>query len=70
MFDDVKSVFASKTVWANILGFLATTPFLAKYLAGIDVSATAEAISALVTAGSFLASTLFRVIATKRIAGA
>lgn len=63
-----KSLLASKTFWANTLGFLSLTPILGSYFADIDVSKSAEALSAIVAAGSFIASTVARVYARYQIA--
>jgi lysozyme family protein len=57
----VKSILASKTVWANILGFASVMPVIGGYLAGENLSQLAEAISAAIAAVSFIASTLFRI---------
>ena len=66
--NDVKSIFASRTVWANIVGLAA----LVLGLIGFDASdlrteAFAEAAAQLVAAASFVASTLFRSLATRHI---
>jgi lysozyme family protein len=57
----VKSPLASKTLWANVLGFLSVMPIIGGYLAGENLSQLAEAISAMIAAGSFIASSVFRV---------
>lgn len=64
----VKTPLASRTVWANLVGLAA----LALPLVGIDASELdterlAEAAATLVAAGSFIASTVFRVVATSRL---
>src|SRR5215213_513348 len=59
----VKSMLASKTIWANILGFLSVMPIIGGYLAGENLSQWAEAISAAVAAVSFIASSFFRITA-------
>ncbi len=66
---DSKSLFASKTLWANLVGLAA----LALGAFGLDTSSVdapriGEAAAQLVAAGSFIASTLFRVTATKKLA--
>ncbi|MGL4241777.1 MAG: hypothetical protein ACRCTI_11750 [Beijerinckiaceae bacterium] len=66
---DVKSFLQSRTVWANIVGLVA----LIAAARGVDFGADdanrlAEACLQIVTAASFVASTLFRVVATRRIA--
>ena len=67
MFDS-KTILASRTIWANLIGLAAL--FLG--LLGFDSSALAtgafeEALVQLVAAGSFIASTVFRILATKQI---
>jgi hypothetical protein len=70
MFDmfDTKTILASRTVWANLIGLAA----LVLGLFGFDGSALAsgafeEAFVQLVAAASFIASTIFRIVATKQI---
>jgi hypothetical protein len=68
---DIQSIFASRTVWANAIGLLA----IALAFFGIDIGADdanrlVEASLQVVTACSILASTVFRIIATRRIARA
>ncbi|WP_112663092.1 hypothetical protein [Microvirga flavescens] len=63
-----KTVLSSRTVWANAIGLLA----IAFGVFGFDVStldsgAVAEAIVQIVAAVSFVASTVFRVVATKQL---
>lgn len=65
---DTKTILASRTVWANLVGLAA----LGLSLFGFDASALnadafAEALVQLVAAGSFIASTVFRILATKQI---
>ena len=65
---DTKTILASRTVWANLVGLAA----LVLGLFGFDTSAMAagaveEALVQLVAAGSFIASTIFRILATKQI---
>jgi lysozyme family protein len=59
----VKSMFASRTLWVNLLGFLSMMPVIGGYLAGENLSQWAEAISAVIAAGSFIASSVFRITA-------
>ncbi|WP_029030661.1 hypothetical protein [Salinarimonas rosea] len=66
---ETKTPLASRTVWANIVGLAA----LLLPLAGFDASALepqrlAEAGATLVAAASFIASSVFRVVATRRLA--
>lgn len=65
---DTKTILASRTVWANLTGLAA----LVLGLFGFDASALntgafAEAAVQLVAAASFIASTIFRILATKQI---
>jgi hypothetical protein len=65
---DTKTILASRTVWSNLIGLAA----LVLGLFGFDASAlstgaVAEAAVQLVAAASFIASTVFRILATKQI---
>jgi hypothetical protein len=65
---DTKTILASRTIWANLIGLVA----LILGLFGFDGSARAtgafeEAVVQIVAAGSFIASTIFRILATKQI---
>jgi len=65
---DTKTILASRTVWANLIGLAA----LVLGLFGFDTSALntdafGEAAVQLVAAASFIASTIFRILATKQI---
>ncbi len=65
---DIKGLFQSRTVWSNIVGMLA----LVAAAKGVDfgreeANRVAEACLQVVAVGSFVASTVFRVIATSRI---
>jgi hypothetical protein len=65
---DYKPPLASRTLWANLVGLVA----LLLAALGIDTGALeadrlAEALAQFVAAGSFIASTLFRVVATDRL---
>jgi len=56
---DTKSIFASRTVWANVIGLAAVGLSLAGVKIGsIDVNGLADAAAQLVAAGSFIASTI------------
>jgi hypothetical protein len=57
----VKPWLASKTLWANLLGFLSIMPIIGGYLSGENLSQWAEAISAFIAAGAFLASSVARI---------
>lgn len=66
--DTSKGVLASRTVWANIIGLGAVALGMAGVKTGsLDVNGLADAAVQIVTAGSFIASTYFRVTATKQI---
>jgi hypothetical protein len=65
---ELKSILESRTVWANLVGLFALG------LSGLGFSTVAfdsgqivDAILNIVAGASFLASTVFRVIATRRI---
>ena len=65
---DTKTILASRTIWANLIGLAS----LALSLLGFDASALntgafVEAAVQLVAAASFVASTVFRILATKQI---
>jgi hypothetical protein len=67
---DVKTILESRTVWANIVGILALAgTFLGSELSSEETNKLVEACLQLVAAGSFVASTVFRVLATTRIGG-
>jgi lysozyme family protein len=58
---DTKTLFASRTVWANLIG-------LAALILGMDTGAFQEALVQFIAAASFIASTVFRILATKQLA--
>lgn len=65
---DTKTILASRTVWANLIGLVA----LILGLFGFDASsltagAFLDALVQCVAAASFVASTVFRILATKQI---
>ena len=65
---DKKSILASRTVWANLVGLVA----LALGLLGfetreLDQAALVESILPIVAAASFVFSTLFRILATRQL---
>lgn len=65
---DLKSPLASKTVWANLIGLAVLAGgFFGIEAAPLDQGALAEAAAELVAAASFIASTVFRLTATKRL---
>ena len=64
-----KSVLASRTVWANVIGLASLGLGLFGVKTGsIDANGLADAASQVVTGASFIASTVFRVTAKKQIA--
>jgi lysozyme family protein len=66
---DTKSLFTSKTMWANLIGLGALTlSIFGLDTSGVDQAGLANALAQTVAAGSFIASTVFRVTAKKRIA--
>ncbi len=65
---DTKTIFTSRTIWSNLIGLAA----LVLGLFGFDASelgsgAFEEAAVQLIAAASFVASTIFRIVATKQI---
>ena len=65
---DAKSILASRTVWANLVGLVA----LALGLLGFDTreldqAALVESILQIVAAASFVFSTVFRILATRQL---
>jgi hypothetical protein len=53
-------------VWANLIGFLALV-LAATGFPGLDPEPLVEAIMQVIAGAGFIASTVFRVIATRRI---
>jgi len=65
---NVKTALQSRTIWANLVGLAAfALPFLGINSAGLDTAPIVDTIMQMVVGGSFLASTTFRLLATKRI---
>ena len=66
--DETKSLLSSKTLWSNLVG-LAAVVFSTFGLdtSGVDSAGLSQAIPQAVAAISFIASTVFRVTATKRL---
>lgn len=63
-----KSMFESRTVWANLVGLTAVAASMLGFNTGmIDQNAVVEAILNAVAGASFVASTMYRVAATRRI---
>jgi lysozyme family protein len=66
--DDVKPLLTSKTVWANVFGLIAIVLSLFGFNTSLlDPQALAESVLQAIAALSFVLSTAFRVVATKRI---
>ena len=66
-FDATKTVLQSRTVWANVIGLASLALSMAGY-GSLDVGGLTDAVLQTVTAGSFIASTLFRIAAKKQLA--
>jgi lysozyme family protein len=65
---DSKSILASRTVWANAVGFGALALSLLGFDAsGVDAGKVTDAVLQTVAGASFVASTLFRVVATRKL---
>lgn len=66
--DRSKPLIASKTLWANLVGFAAVlSSLLGVQIGAEDAGGLAEALAQIVAAASFVASTVFRVVATSRL---
>jgi hypothetical protein len=65
---DVKSLVQSRTVWSNLIGFIALV-LAGTGFPGVEADAepVTDAIMQIIAGASFLASTFFRVAATKRL---
>ncbi len=66
--DQTQSIFQSRTVWSNIIGFGAFILSLTGHGVAFDPGQVTDSVMQLVTAGSFVASTIFRIISTKKVA--
>lgn len=65
---DTKSILASRTVWANLIGLAALVLGLLGFDAStLNTGAFVDAVVQLIAAASFVASTIFRILATKQI---
>lgn len=65
---DSKGILMSRTVWANAIGLIAVGLGVIGFDAGaVDASGLADALVQIVAAGSFIASTIFRIVASKTI---
>ncbi|HZH12451.1 MAG TPA: glycosyl hydrolase 108 family protein [Microvirga sp.] len=67
---DTKTIFASRTVWANLIGLAALILGMFGFdTSTLDPGAFQEALAQFIAAASFIASTVFRILATKQLAG-
>ena len=65
----VKSLFASRTLWSNLIGLAALGLAAAGYdTGGLDAGKLTEAGLQIITAASLIASSVFRVLATHKLA--
>jgi hypothetical protein len=66
--NDMKTLVQSRTLWANLIGFLAIilSSFGFKSV-GVDSNQIVDVILQVIAGMSFLFSTVFRVLATKKI---
>jgi hypothetical protein len=69
MFDQVKGLFASKTFWTNAIGLLSFILSLMGFgeLTSAESSQLVDTILQIITGVSFVLSTVFRVMATKKV---
>jgi lysozyme family protein len=66
---DTKAILASRTIWANLVGLAAVAVGALGYdISTVDTTAVSDAIVQLIAAASFVASTVFRILATRQIA--
>lgn len=63
---ETKSILQSRTVWANLIGLASLGLSLFGY-GSLDVGGLTDAVLQAVTAGSFIASTVFRVTAKAKL---
>ena len=66
--EQTQSIFQSRTVWSNIIGFGAFILSLTGHGASLDTGQLTDSIMQVITAGSFVSSTLFRILSTKKVA--
>ncbi len=65
---DSKTILNSRTVWANLIGLAALILGVLGFEASaLNTGAFAEAVAQIIAAASFIASTFFRILATKQI---
>lgn len=65
-FQTTKAILQSRTVWANLIGLASFGLSMFGY-GSLDVGGLTDAILQTVTAGSFIASTLFRIVAKTKL---
>jgi lysozyme family protein len=66
--DQTQSLLQSRTVWSNIVGLASFILTITGHAGLLDVGQMTDSLMQIVTAGSFVASTIFRVISTKKVA--
>ncbi|MCB8820042.1 hypothetical protein [Microvirga rosea] len=65
---DTKGIFASRTIWSNGIGLAALLLSILGFdSSSLDAEPFLEAVTQLIAAWSFIASTIFRILATKQI---
>lgn len=69
MFDQVKGLFASKTFWANFIGLVSFILALMGFgeISSAESGQLVDTILQIITGVSFVLSTIFRVMATKKV---
>lgn len=69
MFDDIKGLFSSKTFWANFIGLVSFVLSLMGFgeLSSAESGQLVDTILNIITGVSFVLSTVFRVMATKKV---
>ncbi len=64
----VKNIFQSRTIWSNIIGLGAVTlSHFGLNMSDIDQSKIVDSVAQIVAAGSFISSSVFRVLANKKL---
>lgn len=69
MFTQIKGLFASKTFWANFVGLVSFVLSLMGFgeLTSAESAQLVDTILQIITGVSFVLSTVFRVMATKKV---
>lgn len=63
-----QTLFASRTVWSNIIGLGALILSVTGHtMVGVDAAQLTDAVMQIIAAGSFVASTVFRIVSTRKI---